>query len=227
MNQYRCQKCRIDLIELEPNYENMTEGQMVDYDSGFNHIFYCPECKSISILDGEDTYGPDDLVDYKKQGEESYAKMQRSEEAAIKYFRGEKCEVAKIIEFRRNKGNKYTSYVTTAARRIFKKARKNIPKILGYKGLPDYVYLNKKKLSFSEVKNSYDASCKPSSDQIRIFNIIKKMKMPMKIFVYEGKDSHPDILDWNRQTPKLFKGKVKKKEIRKLDDGQTSLSSYQ
>lgn len=49
----RCPKCNSVLEELEPNSEDMTDGQLANWDMGFNREFYCPKCKTFSSRDIE------------------------------------------------------------------------------------------------------------------------------------------------------------------------------
>src|SRR3989338_4864982 len=59
---HRCPECNTALEEvqlIEEDFEGMTEGQMADYETGFNRTFYCPKCKINSLRDIE-VYDIDD-----------------------------------------------------------------------------------------------------------------------------------------------------------------------
>ncbi|MCX6748223.1 MAG: VRR-NUC domain-containing protein [Candidatus Pacearchaeota archaeon] len=52
----RCSKCNTALVEIEAgenDFDNLSEGQMADYEAGFNRDFYCPKCKTTSSRDVE------------------------------------------------------------------------------------------------------------------------------------------------------------------------------
>jgi len=252
---YICSKCKSELEELDVSYEDMTDGQAEDYDAGFNHTYICPKCKTVEILDVPDDptitthvreKDPIKVALGKKLWKEMPEKTRRSESAAIKHFRKEGYQVAKIAKWH-DKGKKGKMLSTPEAKRIFKKVRKTIiddfgidlktylTTGLGVYGVPDLICLRRGAVLFVEVKNSYANICKPKPHQIEKFNEIKKYNIPIKLFIYEGRNNQPDIRVWNRQSPKLFKGKIKKdisssdKKKAKVDvpeKGQTLLNQY-
>ena len=60
----RCNRCNSEMVELKEDYENMSEGQQINHDMGFNRPFYCEKCKIQTIRDVE-VYDnlPDDAYD--------------------------------------------------------------------------------------------------------------------------------------------------------------------
>ena len=163
-----------------------------------------------------------------------------SEKIAIKYFTDLGYKVAKIIK---SDDEKNIRYLTHEAECLFKKAPKTILyycfglKIslreyllndLGIFGMPDLFCIRKKEVLFVEVKTSY--SSRFPRNEIDKFNEIKKMKIPIEIFVVEGKNGKPDRRAWHKKTLKMFRKKSKKKpsfngkvKVESLEKGQTTL----
>ena len=53
MSEIRCNNCHTLMVELEVDYESMTDGQEADYMAGFNHPFMCPKCGAQDLCDTE------------------------------------------------------------------------------------------------------------------------------------------------------------------------------
>jgi len=250
----------IEFGQEEAGYFDMSDGQKENYDAGYEHPFQCPKCKEIYLLEGEGTYGPDDeeldrgfekkkmpAEFYKKLGKDWVKKQKISEDAAIKHYKKQGYLVAKIAK-PHIEGKKTQMRQTPAAKRLFKKVgkvfidflgiglredlRTYLTTDLGAYGVPDLFCLKKKDVLFVEVKNSFHPSCKPTPQQIKKFNEISKSKIPIELFVYEGRNNKPDISVWTKQSPKLFKDKIKKKmsasdkkksKVVILEKGQTIL----
>ncbi len=52
----KCPKCGAEMEELEQDYSEMTEGQQIDSDMGFNRPHECPQCNYYDLFDVESVY---------------------------------------------------------------------------------------------------------------------------------------------------------------------------
>jgi len=163
---YRCPKCNSAMEELEEDFEGMSEGQMADYDAGFNRTFYCPKCKNTSLQD-VDVFSVEDEGRMPTPAQlESLEKGRRTSwnNKGIKGFVAEMWFANKL----RNEGYKvrktmYYDYETGIS--IFNKKgvqnllekHPNKEKLMELfisftKGYPDLICLRDNKISFYEIK---------------------------------------------------------------------------
>ena len=179
---HRCPECNTALEEvqlIEEDFEGMTEGQMADYETGFNRTFYCPKCKINSLRDIEVYDIDDDENMPTPQQLESLEKGRRTSwnNRRIRGFIAEMWFANKL----RNYGYKvrktmYYDYETGVSifnekgvENLLQKHPKKdeIMKLLNSfeKGYPDLICLKDKIISFYEVKSN-DSEVKEHQKQV-------------------------------------------------------------
>ena len=176
-----CDRCKTPMEMVEEKYENMTEGQMADYEAGLWRNFFCPTCKKIEIKQGNFFTGVDeDPADDETAnrvitgiiGELWYrAKLRNSG-----YF------VDSIMIYSREKGhqilnmhgikkvlNKTTWENASVLLELFRSFRE---------GFPDLICLKDEKISFFEIKTNSAAVREP---QKLVFKKLQKLGFDVNI----------------------------------------------
>ncbi len=169
--EYRCSKCNTALEEvqlIEDDFGGMTDGQIADYDAGFNREFYCPKCKTNSLRDvevydvdgDEHTPTPQQLESLKKGRRTSWNNKRIKGFIAELWFanklRNNGYQVRKTMYYDYEKGVSIFNEKGVDNLLQEHSKKKKIMKLFNSfeKGYPDLICLKDKTISFYEIKSN-------------------------------------------------------------------------
>ena len=167
------------MVELEPDFETMTEGQQCDYMGGFNHPFLCPEC-GYSVIADTDMHNDgfeDDLIfevvhnleekeaielkKSHKNAKENEIRGNFNEYLARKYYENKGFTCIKLVQYISSKHTLNEKEIVESCldyqhQEPWRIIKEYVTESGSVAGLPDFLVMNNGSFFFLECKSKLD-----------------------------------------------------------------------